>query len=43
MKKRIYTSTANIKCPCCGKVTKHSLFDSEKGIYVCLICRTVHA
>lgn len=41
--KRVYTSVANLKCPRCVKVTKHSLYDMENGIYKCLICKTVHA
>lgn len=42
-KKKVYATVTNIKCPRCGKVTKHSLYDMEKGIYKCLICKTVHA
>lgn len=30
-----------IKCPTCGKVTKHYL-SSKKGEYRCLICGTVN-
>ena len=41
--KKPYSPVANMKCPRCGKVTKHSLYDMENGIYKCLICKTVHA
>ena len=33
--KKVYISTKLMVCPRCGCQTKHSLFDSEKGIYNC--------
>lgn len=42
-KKRIYSFTKNMICPRCGIVTAHSLFDADKGIYKCLLCKTIHA
>lgn len=41
--KKVYSYVLNLRCPRCGTVTTHSLFDSEKGIYKCLLCKTVHA
>lgn len=43
IRKRIYSSVKNMLCPRCGIVTTHSLFDEEKGIYKCLLCKTIHA
>lgn len=42
-KKVVYSSVKMIMCKCCGIVTPHSLFDSDKGIYKCNLCKTVHA
>lgn len=42
-KKKVYSFTKNLVCPRCGTLTAHSLFDEEKGIYKCLLCKTVHA
>lgn len=42
-KKKVYSFSKNLFCPRCKTVTTHSLFDEEKGIYKCLLCKTVHA
>lgn len=41
--KKVYPVTKTIMCPRCKSTTNHTLFDAEKGIYKCLICKTVHA
>lgn len=41
--KRVYSSVKLATCPRCKCQTKHSLIDADKGIYKCIICKTVHA
>ena len=41
-KKKVYTPIVKIKCPRCNSVTTHTLYDMEKGIYKCVICKTIH-
>lgn len=42
MKKVIYASTRNIKCPRCRQVTKHILYNYQYEIYKCTQCGNVH-
>ena len=42
-RKKIYSFSKSLFCPRCKTITAHSLFDEEKGIYKCLLCKTVHA
>lgn len=41
--KRVYPIVKTIYCPRCKSSTKHTLYDEEKGIYKCLICKSIHA
>lgn len=41
--KKVYPVTKKVICPRCKCTTNHALFDVEKGIYKCLVCKTVHA
>lgn len=39
-KKKI--SNVIVRCPKCGKMTPHSVFDFGRKIYKCLICNGLH-
>lgn len=43
MNKTVYPSTKNIKCPRCGNITKHILYDYEYAIYKCTKCGNIHS
>ncbi len=42
-KKQMYISTKNDFCPRCKCITAHSLFDYEKSLYKCNLCKTIHS
>ena len=43
MKKVIYPITKVLRCPKCGQIVKHTLYDEKYAIYKCSNCNNLHA
>lgn len=40
--RRVYESVKVMNCTRCGRLTNHTLYGYEKGIYKCNTCGTIH-